>query len=68
MSERYFTDSRFVVLGLGANYRVNDKLLTYVNIENLTDTAYENRAHSVYGLGAYPQPGRNFLFGMKYSF
>lgn len=63
-----FTDSRFMVLDLSLNYAVNKDLTTYLTINNLTNTAYENAASYVYGPGAAPQPGRCIMVGMKYTF
>ena len=63
-----FTDHQFLVLDWNLNYKVNDDLTTYLTVSNLTNEAYEN-AYSAYdGKGAAPQPGRAFMFGVKYKF
>ncbi|WP_116812279.1 TonB-dependent receptor [Steroidobacter cummioxidans] len=68
MSTRYFTDDRFTVLGFVANYDVLASTRLYVTVDNLTNEAYENRGHPVYGPGSYPQPGRSFVAGINQRF
>lgn len=67
MDTKCFTAKRFFVVGLDVNYEVDSRLSAYVKIDNLTDTAYETRGSAVYGPGAYPQPGRSLLIGMRYK-
>ena len=72
LREGYFTDKHFLVLGLSANYDLPDFLWghgrAYVKVDNLTNEAWENRAHPVYGAGTYPQPGRSFTVGYQQNF
>lgn len=67
-SQAYFSDKRFNVLDLAVNYAINKQTKVYLNVNNITNESYENRAIAVYGPGALPQPGRNFMFGVKYTF
>lgn len=65
---RYFTSSSFGVLDLSVNYKMAKDLQLYLNVYNLLDTAYETRAKASYGTGAFPEPSRSFLLGVKYTF
>ncbi len=72
LADQYFSDDHFLVLGATANYDLpltsHGKGRVYVRVENLTNEAWENRAHPVYGIGTYPQPGRNFMLGYQHDF
>jgi iron complex outermembrane receptor protein len=72
LRDEYFTADHFVVLGLSANYDLPDVLggkgRVYVRVDNITNEAWENRAHPVYGKGTYPQPGRSFMLGYQHDF
>ena len=64
----YFTDKRFDIIDLGVNYKVNKQTKVYLKMNNVLNTAYETRSISAYGTGAFPQPGRNFVLGVNYTF
>lgn len=72
LRDEYFTGQHFLVIGLVANYEFPRLLWgnsrAYVKVENLTNEAWENRAHPVYGAGTYPQPARNFTVGFQHNF
>lgn len=68
MSKKYFTDNRFVVSRLSANYHVNDGWTIYAVIDNLFNEAWENKYMALTNIGAWPQVGRNFMIGAKYKF
>lgn len=72
LRESYFTDNHFLVLGLSANYDLPKYSWgsgrAYVRVDNLTNEAWENRAHPIYGKGTYPQPARSFTVGYQHSF
>ncbi|MDQ0204730.1 TonB-dependent receptor [Pectinatus haikarae] len=65
---QYFTDSRFGVLDLALNYKLNESAQIYLNINNITNEAYQTRALSGYDAGALPESGRSFMLGVKYTF
>lgn len=65
---RYFTSGSFNVWDLALNYRLNKDLQLYLNVNNITNAAYETKALASYSTGALPEMGRNFMFGVKYSF
>jgi iron complex outermembrane receptor protein len=64
----YFSDNRFAVFGLVANYDLFEKTRLYLTVDNLTNEAWENKASASYGPGAFPQPGRNFMAGIQQKF
>lgn len=68
----YFTDRSFLVLRFALNYDMpgtfGGKGRLHLTVDNLTNEAWENRAHPVYGAGAYPQPGRSYMIGFSQSF
>ncbi len=68
MNEQAFTDGHFLVLDWNLNYEINDATSVYLTISNLTNEAYENTYSSYNGIGAYPQPGRCYMVGVKYNF
>lgn len=72
LADRYFSADHFLVLGVTANYDLPRVFSgggrVYVKVDNLTNEAWENRGHAVYGIGTYPQPGRNFLLGYQHDF
>ena len=65
---RYFSDNQFAVFGLVANYDLLDRTRLYLTVDNLTNTAWENKASASYLAGAFPQPGRNFMAGVQQKF
>jgi outer membrane receptor protein involved in Fe transport len=64
----YFSDRRFLVLGLVLNYQLFETTELYLNLDNLTDESWENKASAAYGPGAFPQPGRSFMAGVSLRF
>ena len=68
MNETYFTNQRFVVSRLTANYKLNEQLSVYGVLDNVFNTAWENKYYALCNLGAFPQKGRSFMLGMKYEF
>lgn len=68
LNRNYYTDQRFVVLGLHINYDMSKDTRLYFTVDNLTNTAYENRINSTYKYGAFPQPSRSFMLGAQYKF
>lgn len=67
-STEAFTHKRALVLDWNLNYEINKDLSTYVTVTNLTNQAYENAYSAYNGKGAVPQPGRAWMFGVKYKF
>ena len=65
---KYFSSSSFNIWDLAINYHFNKDILVYLNINNITNAAYETKALATYGPGALPEVGRNFMLGVKYSF
>lgn len=63
-----FTHKRALVLDWNLNYEINKDISTYVTVTNLTNQAYENAYSAYNGKGAAPQPGRAWMFGVKYKF
>lgn len=68
MNTTAFTNRRALVLDWSLNYEVNEAITTYMTVTNLTNEAYETAYYSYIGVGAAPQPGRAFMFGVKYNF
>ena len=64
----YFSDRRFLVLGLVLNYQIFETTELYLNLDNLTNESWENKASAAYGPGAFPQPGRSFMAGVSLRF
>lgn len=67
LNTRYYTNDRFFVLGLGANYQLNPNAKLYLVIDNITNTSYETKISSTYKYGAFPQPSRSFMAGVQYK-
>jgi len=63
-----FTASKFFVMDMNLNYKINKNITAYLQVNNITNEGYELKAHSYLGQGAYAQPGRSFLIGMNYKF
>ncbi len=63
-----YTDKRFMVLDLKLSYDINKDMSVYGSVTNLTNEAWQNVYTNYLGMGAWPQPGRCFLVGMKYRF
>lgn len=68
MDTRYFSDGKFFILDLHANYKINKNITAYVLVNNITNESYETKAVAVEGIGALPMAGRNFLVGVNYTF
>ncbi|CUH95385.1 hypothetical protein P22_1455 [Propionispora sp. 2/2-37] len=64
----YFTDNRFGIVDIGVNYKLTSQTKVYFKMNNVLNTAYETKSISAYGTGAFPQPGRNFMLGVNYTF
>lgn len=63
-----YTSKRAFILDLSVNYTLQKDLTLYAAISNLTNQAYETVYTSYLGMGAWPQPSRHFMVGMKYKF
>lgn len=63
-----YTKKSFLVLDLNVNYEFTKKIAAYMSIKNLTNEGYENAYSAYNGRGAAPQPGRAFMFGVRYKF
>ena len=59
--DRYYVKKSYVTWDLNASYSANKRLTLYGVVHNLTDDGYD-----LYH--GYPDSGRSYLFGMKYSF
>lgn len=68
LDTRYYTNSRFLVVGLDVNYDLTKDTRVYFSVDNLTNIAYETKVSSIYTYGAFPQPSRSFLLGVQYKF
>lgn len=68
MNRRYFTDRRFIVSRLSMNYKMDDQLSVYAVVDNVFNEAWENKYYALCSIGAFPQSGRSFMFGVKYDF
>ena len=64
-----FTDTSYLTLDLGVNYRVSDAFKVYLKGYNLTNEAYESIGIG-FGAqrGAYAMPARHFVLGATYNF
>ena len=63
-----YTSNRFFVLDLAANYEFKKDWILFGTVSNLTNQAWENTYTNYLGIGAWPQPGRSFMLGVKYKF
>ena len=68
LSNVAYTCNRFIVLDLAANYEFKKNWILYGTVSNLTNQAWENTYTNYLGIGAWPQPGRSFMLGVKYKF
>lgn len=68
LSRQAYTDNRFLVMDLTLNYDYSKNISLYGTVTNLTNEAWENTYTNYLGMGAWPQPGRAFMFGAKYKF
>lgn len=78
-SLRAFTNTKYFVLNIGANYNITKDTKVYIKGYNLTNENYENYMSataagmmSFYGsptdVGAYAMPKRSFVVGAQHSF
>jgi len=65
---KFYTSDKFIVSDLSVNYKVNNQITAYLVVNNLWNTAWENRFFYHLGKGAFPQPGRSFLVGMNMKY
>ena len=56
------------MLSLVANYNLLQNTQLYVTVDNLTNEAYENKAHPADGPGSYPQAARSYVGGINQKF
>lgn len=68
MDKEFFSDGRFIVMGFDANYKLTKNSKLFLTVDNITNEAYETKARSFFGKGAYPQPGRSFMLGVECKF
>ena len=68
MDTQYFSDSQFLIFDMYANYKINENMTAYINVNNITNESYETKASAVEGIGALPMAGRNFIVGVNYTF
>lgn len=70
LSQEYFTSSGYWVMDTAVQYKLGDNARAYFNVFNLTNKAYETigSRNTDAGVGGYPMPGRNYRFGVQYSF
>lgn len=68
-SARYFADSSYFVLDLGAQYNINKNAKFFLNGYNLTNARYAEFGGLYTPTQAqYPMPARSFIIGAEYSF
>ena len=63
-----YTDHKFTVVNFSSNYKIKKNITAYFAINNIFNEAYQTKYSSHTGKGAYPELGRNFMVGMKYTF
>ena len=65
-----YTDSNYIVINLGAQYKVNDNLKVFANVYNLTDARYQENGDINWmdNDAKYPMPSRSFIIGAEYTF
>ena len=68
LDSRYFTSGQFFILGASLNYHIDKNKKVFFTADNITNRAYETKARSFFGKGAYPQPGRSFMVGLECKF
>ena len=66
---KYFVDSSYFTLDLGAQYKINDNAKLFINGYNLTNARYAEFG-GLYknGEAKYPMAGRSFIIGAEYTF
>ena len=67
LNKAYYTDDRFVLVGLSVNYDIKKDTRVYLTVNNLTNISYETRVSPTYKYGAFPQPSRSFMLGVQYK-
>ena len=68
MNTMVFTSTRKLIMDFNINYKLHKDMTIYASIENLTNAAYETVGSDYYGPAAYPELGRAFMIGAKYTF
>ena len=68
MNTMVFTSKRKMIMDFNINYKLHKDMTIYASIENLTNTAYETVGSDYYGPAAFPELGRSFMVGAKYTF
>ena len=68
MNTAVFSAARRMILDFNINYKLHQDMTIYASIENLTNTAYETVGSDYYGPAAFPELGRAFMIGAKYTF
>ena len=68
MNTMVFTSTRKLIMDFNINYKLHKDMTIYASIENLTNAAYETVGSDYYGPAAYPELGRAFMVGAKYTF
>ena len=63
-----FTAKQFLVMDMNMNYEFSDDIKAYMKLTNLTNEAWQTTYTSYLGIGAWPQPGRAIMMGVKYKF
>lgn len=68
MNTMVFSSNRKMIMDFNINYKLHKDMTIYASIENLTNTAYETVGSDYYGIAAFPELGRGFMIGAKYTF
>lgn len=63
-----YTSNSFCVADLSLNYDFRQDFGMYLKVTNLTNEGWENVYTRYLGKGSWPQPGRAFMLGAKYTF
>jgi len=66
----FFPRSTYWIWDTALNVKVNDNVKAFVKVNNIFDEYYAENSNVKYGGPEdwYPNPGRNYLFGVDYSF
>ncbi|WP_196593286.1 TonB-dependent receptor plug domain-containing protein [Pectinatus sottacetonis] len=67
-SREEYVASKWLVLDLAAQYKVNKNMKVYAKVYNLTNAAYAENAGLKGDYYEFPMPGRTFLAGISYNF
>jgi outer membrane receptor protein involved in Fe transport len=68
--DRYYLNSHFFTMDLDTKYKINKNLGAFLNIYNLTNATFLEKAGVDYYQGwyQYPMAGRRFMAGITYNF